>query len=105
MLPNRRKKWFVPIEFRLFLGTENSQNFQIISKLKMLGIPYRGTKTEANSRNSADSKGKMRQPKIPKVVSEKTTFKVQTNHFVKLFWLFFKTNFLHIIPFHSEHRS
>jgi hypothetical protein len=81
---NRRKKWFVPIEFRLFIETENSQNFQIISKIKMLGIPYRGTKAEANSQNSADSKGKMRQPKIPKVVSEKTTFKVQDKSFCEV---------------------
>jgi hypothetical protein len=50
----------------------------------MLGIPYRGTKAEANSQNSADSKGKMRQPKIPKVVSEKTTFKVQDKSFCEV---------------------
>jgi hypothetical protein len=34
-------------------------------------------------------------------VTEKTTFEVQTNHFVKLFWLFGETNFFLVIPFHS----
>jgi hypothetical protein len=45
---------------------------------------------------------KMRQPKIKKIVSEKTTFEVRTNQFVKLFWLFCKTNFFRGIPFPSE---
>ncbi len=36
---------------------------------------------------------KMRQSKISKIVSEKTTFEVRTNHFVKLFWMFCKKYF------------
>ncbi len=58
-----------------------------------LGIPFRRTKIEANSRNSVPNhsveekptQNKTRQPNILKIVSEKTTFDVQTNHFVKIF--------------------
>jgi hypothetical protein len=41
---------------------------------------------------------KTRQPKIKK--SQKNGFEVQTNHYVKLFWLFCKTIFC-VIPSHS----
>jgi hypothetical protein len=59
---------------------------------KTIRDPFRGTKIEANSRNSAPTlsmeekitQNKMQQPKISKIVSEKTTFEVQTNHFVIL---------------------
>jgi hypothetical protein len=57
-----------------------------------LGIPFRRTKINANSRNSVlnhsveekPTQNKTRQPNILKIVSAKTTFDVQTNHFVKL---------------------
>jgi hypothetical protein len=67
--------------------------FQILQrKRKQPGIPFRGTKVEANSRNSAPnhsaeektSQSKTRQPKISKIVSEKMTFEVRTNHFFKV---------------------
>jgi hypothetical protein len=49
-----------------------------------IGIPFRGTKIEANSRNSVPNhsveekptQNKTRQPNILKIVSEKTTFDV-----------------------------
>jgi hypothetical protein len=45
---------FVPAEFRLFLGTENSRNSvpNRWQRRKMLRILYHKTKIEANSRNS-----------------------------------------------------
>ncbi len=54
LTPRRRNKWFVPTEFRMFHGTENSQNSgpNHSEVKKMLGILYRGTEIEANSRNS-----------------------------------------------------
>ncbi len=75
-----------------------------------LGIPFRGrNQIEANSRNSVPShsvgekptQNKTQQPNISKIVPEKTTFDVQTNHFVKLFCCcFVKLNFLrNSIPF------
>jgi hypothetical protein len=82
-----------------------------------LGIPFRGTKIEANSRNSVPNhsveekptRNKTRQANILKIVSEKTTFDVQTNHFVKLLCccsvkLFFSAEF-HSVPFRSELRN
>ncbi len=45
---------------------------------------------------------KLQRPKISKIVSEKTTFEVQTNHLVKLLWLFCKNNICRIIPFRFE---
>ncbi len=61
--------------------------------------PSAEEKTPRNSvpKHSAEEKtiqNKTWQPKISKIVLEKTTFEVQTNHFVKLFCLFCKTNFL-----------
>ncbi len=78
-------------------------------KRKNLGIPFCGTKIEANSWNSVPNhsaeekttQNKMRQLKISKIQLEKMTFDVRTNHFVKLFWLFCKTIFFRRIPFHS----
>jgi hypothetical protein len=49
-------------------------------KRKMLGIPFRGTEIEANSRNS--------------ILKHFTTFEERTNYFVELFWLFLKLIFL-----------
>jgi hypothetical protein len=73
-------------------------------KRKQIGIPFRGTNIEANFRNfvpkhfkeentlsilfdvignfRSESLLKTRQPKIPKTVSEKTTFEVRKNHLV-----------------------
>ncbi len=73
-----------------------------------LGIPFCTTKTEIYSRNGVPNhsveekptQNKTRQPNISIIVSEKTTFGVQTNHFVKLFAGVCKTNFLCGIPFH-----
>jgi hypothetical protein len=42
--------WFVPAEFRLFCGTENSRNSipnHSAEEKKKLGFPYRGTKIKA----------------------------------------------------------
>ncbi len=52
---NRRKNWFIPMEFRLFRGTQKSRNsvpnpLPIPRRRKMLGIPYRATKLKQNSR-------------------------------------------------------
>jgi len=58
----------------------------------MLWMPFRGTKIEAISRNSIR-------------LLTMTAFEVWTNHFVKLFWLFFKTNIFCVFLFHSEIRN
>ncbi len=100
-----------------FSGRENNSEFRSVEpnkkqtlgipfrtlqrKRKHPGIPFRGKKIEANSRNSAPdhsaeektSQSKTRQPKISKIVSEKTTFEERKNHFLKLICLFCKTNF------------
>ncbi len=54
MTITRRNKWLFPTEFRLFRWTENlGIPFRILPrKRKHLGIPFRRTKIEANSRNS-----------------------------------------------------
>ncbi len=77
---NRRNKWFIPKEFRLFRGTintrntggtqneANSRNFvpKHFAEEKKLGIPFRGTKIKANFRNF-----------VPKHFAEEmTTFEV-----------------------------
>jgi hypothetical protein len=77
-------------------------------KTEQHGIPFRGTKIEANSHNSFPNhsaeenttKNKSRQPNISKIVSNKTTFDVQTNYFVILL-LFRKTSFFRGILFRS----
>ncbi len=74
-------------------------------------------KIEINSRNAVlnrsveekPTQNKTRQPNISIIVSEKTTFDVRTNHFVKLFCccfvkVFFSAEF-HSVPFHSELRN
>ncbi len=61
----------------------------VTSESKQLGIPFRGTKIEGNSWNSVPNHSakekttqkKMRQPKILKIMSEKTTLEIRTNHF------------------------
>jgi hypothetical protein len=55
------------------------------------------------------ARNKTQQANILKIVSEKTTFDVQTNHFVKLFCccsvkLIFSAEF-HSVPFRSEFRN
>ncbi len=71
-------------EFRseLFRGGEHNSEFLSVQQ-----------KIEKNSRNAVPihsveekpTQNKTRQPNISKIVSEKTTFDVQTNHFVQLF--------------------
>ncbi len=65
-------------------------SFQTIpQKRTQLGIPFRATKNRNNlSEYRSEEKptyNKTRQQNVSKIVSEKTTFDVQTNHFVKLF--------------------
>ncbi len=63
---------------------------------KQLGILFLGTNIEANCRNSVPNhsaeekpaQNKTRKPKLSKIVSEKTTFEVRTNHFAKILCLF-----------------
>jgi hypothetical protein len=97
-------------------------------KRKMLRIPFHGTKIEANFRKFVSKHFveensvsillagtgnffafnhflKTRQLKVLKIVSEKTTFEVRTNHFVKKFCLFCETNFFCRIPFYSKLRT
>jgi hypothetical protein len=77
---NRRNKWFVPTEFTLFRGTGNSRK-NVIQKLEANYwnfVPKHFAKKKT-TRNFS----KTRQPKISKIVSEKTTFEVQRNHLVK----------------------
>jgi hypothetical protein len=112
-----------------FIGRENNSEFQSVEpnktqtlgipfqtlqrKKKQPGIPFRGTKIEANSWNSAPdhsaeektSQSKTRQPKISKIVSEKTTFEVLTNNFLKLICLFCKTSFIECTGRQSDHRG
>jgi hypothetical protein len=75
-----------------------------------LGIPFRGTKIEENSRNSVQNhsaedkptQNKTRQPNISKIVSEKMTFDVQNKSFCSdILLLFRKTNIFRGIPFRS----
>ncbi len=74
-------------------------------------------KIEINSRNAVlnhsveekPTQNKTWQPNISIIVSEKTTFDVQTNHFVKLFCccfvkVIFSTEF-HSVPLHSKLRN
>ncbi len=83
--------------------------FQTIPRKRtQLGISFRTTKTEIYYQNGVQNhsveekptQNKTRQHNISIIVSEKTTFDVQTNHFVKLFAGVCKTNFLCGIPFH-----
>ncbi len=74
---------------------------------KQLEILFRGTKILGISRSvvpnhSAEEKTTQNITRQPKKVSEKTTFEVRTNHFVKLFCLFCKTDFLRGISFPSS---
>jgi hypothetical protein len=101
----------VPAEFRLFRRNSGCSAelktlgipFRTVSlKRKMLGILYSGTKIEANSWNSIPNHSVEEKTTRNSVPKHLTTFEVQTNHFVKLFWLFCKTNFLRIIPFRAS---
>jgi hypothetical protein len=64
--------------------------FQTIPRKRtQLGIPFRRTKIESNLsefrteqfREDKTTQNKTRQPKISKIMSEKRTFEVRTNHF------------------------
>jgi hypothetical protein len=100
----RRKQLEIP-----FCGTKieaNSRNLfrTILRKRKKLGIPFHATKVEANSWNAMHSEegrenNKMRQPKIKKIVSEKTTFEVRPNNLLSYFGCFVK------LIFSAEFRS
>jgi hypothetical protein len=80
--------------------TENSVwwNKKLSKFSEKISILFAGTgnfRFESLSQNAA--------AKISKIVSEKTTFEVGTNHFVKLFWLFCKTIFLHnSVPYRAS---
>jgi hypothetical protein len=79
-------------------------------KRTQLGIAFHATNSRNAIRNhyveEKPTQNKMRQPNISIMVSEKTTFDVQTNHFVKLFCCcFVKLIFLLRTPFHSAFHS
>ncbi len=96
---NQNRCKFLEFRFEPFHGRERNSDF--LSEQQ---------KIEINSRNSVPkhsveekpTQNKMRLPNILITVSEKTTFDVQTNHFVKLFCCcFVKLIFLRGIPFRS----
>jgi hypothetical protein len=85
--------------------------FQTIPRKRtQLGIPFRAKKIEINSRNAVPNhsveekptQNKTQQPNISIILSERATFDVQTNHFVKLFCCCFcQINFFRGVSFHS----
>jgi hypothetical protein len=55
-------------------------------------MPFRGRENNSEPNPAVEN---------VKIVTEKTTFEVRSNHFVKLFCQFCKTNLFRRIPFHA----
>jgi hypothetical protein len=86
---------FLSVETKIEAYSRNSiLNPSAEEKTTRNSVPWNNI--EANCRNSVPNhsakekptQNKTRQPKISKIVSEKTTFEVRTNHFAKILCLF-----------------